>query len=74
LTGCGAAKEMFLDQAKTKVAKLQDELTKVNKKKEIEVKHYHDTALKWKNRTLTLQSKVKPCTVCVGHVVDYNKA
>jgi len=67
------AKEMFLEQSKAKIAKLQEDLAKVNKKKDLEVKHYHDTALKWKNRTLGLQTKVKQCQTCCVHVENYNK-
>ena len=72
-TGSGVHQELFLEQAKTKVTKLQDVLNKLQKKKDVEVKHYWDTAVKWKNRTLMLQNKIKTCEDCKEHVEDYTK-
>ena len=73
LTGCGVAKEMFLEQSKAKITQLQEENAKLRKRSQAEVKHYHDTAYKWKNRMLGLQSKVEQCQTCCLHVEDYNK-
>ena len=69
VTGCGVAKEMFLEQAKDKVRKMTLELG--NKDKEIQF--YKDTHMKWKRRTLALQDNVKRCPQCVGYVEDFTK-
>merc|ERR1712051_378687 len=72
-TGCGVTKELFLEQAKKKVTKLEEDLSKSKKKSDLEISHYRDTALKWKNRTLHIQQKIQPCLQCKVHVQDYSK-
>ena len=73
ILGCGVTKELFLEQAKKKVTKLEEDLSKSKKKSDLEISHYRDTALKWKNRTLHIQQKIQPCLQCKVHVQDYSK-
>ena len=73
IPGCGVTKELFLEQAKKKVTKLEEDLSKSKKKSDLEISHYRDTALKWKNRTLYIQQKIQPCLQCKVHVQDYSK-
>ena len=73
IPGCGVTKELFLEQAKKKVTKLEEDLSKSKKKSDLEISHYRDTALKWKNRTLHIQQKIQPCLQCKVHVQDYSK-
>ena len=73
VSGCGVTKELFLEQAKKKVTKLEEDLSKSKKKSDLEISHYKDTALKWKNRTLYIQQKIQPCLQCKVYVQDYSK-
>ena len=59
------------EQAKHKVAFLEKELTRIQRKKDTEVKHYTETAIKWKGRTLDIQEKIENCDQCKVHVVKY---
>ena len=71
-TGCGALKEVYLEQAKRKVSYYEKELTRVQRKKDVEVKHYHESAIKWKGRTLDLQKKIEHCGQCMTHIEKYS--
>ena len=78
-TGCGALKELYLEQAKRKVSyyekkqvENEKELNRVQRRKDAEVKHYTETAIKWKGRTLDLQKKIEHCTQCATHVEKYS--
>ena len=73
IPGCGVTKELFLEQAKKKLTKLEEFLKKKKKKSDLEISHYRDTALTWKNRTLHIQQKSQPCLQGKVHVQDYIK-
>ena len=61
----------IVEQAKHKVAFLEKELTRIQRKKDTEVKHYTETAIKWKGRTLDIQKKIMNCGQCKAHVQNY---
>lgn len=58
----------MLDHYKFKTAELSTELVAEKKTREREVNFYIQTAQKWKDRTYSLQGKIKNCSVCCAHI------
>ena len=46
-------------------------MTRLKRKKDVEIKHYTETAIKWKGRTIDLEKKIKNCGQCIAHVQNY---